>query len=59
MRPADINGNACLILKIHDKKHPNYATQISKYRKAFLNYKFSLTDSRAPPTPIKSPNRSF
>ena len=51
MRPADINGNACLILKIHDKKHPNYATQISKYRKAFLNYKFSLTDSRAHPPP--------
>ena len=51
MRPADVNRNACLILIIHDKKHPNYATQKSKYRKAFLNNKFSLADSRAPPAP--------
>ena len=40
--PYAPDRNACVIPIIKDKKkHPNYATQKSKYRKAFIK----LTDS--------------
>ena len=31
-----MDRNACVIPVINDKKHPDYATQISKYLKAFF-----------------------
>ena len=52
--PYAPDRNACVIPIIKDKKHPNYATQKSKYRKAF----FKLTDSRGGGC-LKSQKQSF